>query len=508
MVSRIAECETIANSKEDYLDEAKRRFDEIRQSMSQLPEAKFKAAIRTIKEAASCIKESNSKKALKLLELAAEQVGKEKSIVLTKSRILDMRSNSSDQPANEIERELEKRLDDALDKGSFDDAAKIVTELENEIKKNVTGNIGNFLEIAPPPDITVELGKGNTIEVLLSNNSSMPVKILALSCKSNHARATVLSGYKNLIGPRSNEIVSLNLIPNMEGDIVIELIVEIESCSKATRTSRSFSVKVISSRRMEYAPVSQPRMMPTNEVGLDSNSAIKINHSPAVSDRVVSPLSNKGEESSQISVEADSIESMILPNPIELIENGSVDIWIQSILNAYSQKECIDLTGLSQAHPAYQMKEGYCNLYLSVFCLDVDKTGLWEAWAANEGIKGDEFTNRCFDMLLRFVRNGGKIEFEHDNSVESTNKEYFTNMLHIAAGMMSIDRTKRRDIKSWEIRIKSPLKNIDRKYIIERKTIKGIGNSLTKSRFEIANTRNPVIVDRSTTRTTRTIKSK
>ena len=57
-----------------------------------------------------------------------------------------MRSNSSDQPANEIERELEKRLDDALDKGSFDDAAKIATELENEIKKIERKGFLNWLD--------------------------------------------------------------------------------------------------------------------------------------------------------------------------------------------------------------------------------------------------------------------------------------------------------------------------------------------------------------------------
>jgi len=473
---------------EKLLRQARNEFEEIRREMELVP-ARYTAALRSLRRAAASIDMGNTKGALEEIALARTQVEGEQLVQGKKMELDDKLAKTSNYTSSERELKLETLLASSVSSGDFDKAKRIVALLDSEIRKNISGNIESCLEIVAPSDVTLEPGKGNTIKIILANNGPLPISLISLAGKSDHGRVTVFRKFTGLMKPESKEMITVNIIPDIEGDVVLEISAEIEAGSKKFTLTKQTSLHVASKSidlqavkdalAGKIAQESSSRAMVSDD--LDTTSKPRGASASVRSDEILQGVL-LAVGTNQNAARTSSGAPATVADPMELVENGSIDAWAGLLSRSFENRAMIDLSGIQEVYPDYKTKKGYRNLLIAPLRIDIDSTDVWEAWLNNGGMNADEFTNRCFRLICRFAACDMRVEFEHDSSVGSTDKDYFTAALNIAAGYMDIDKEKRRQIRSWKISVSNDGAP-GAEYMIERTTRKDERAQIVLSTF-------------------------
>ncbi|HNU35779.1 MAG TPA: hypothetical protein PKJ15_04215, partial [Methanomassiliicoccales archaeon] len=141
------------------------------------------------------------------------------------------------------EKQLERQLYELLREGEFEQCADVLAKLEQLVDLDVAENIeiGLLLEVEDPE---IHLGKGTTLSVLIHNHSSFPIKLDSLKGSSSQAAVHVLDFYKGVMKKDEDRKCQINVIPKVEGDIVVEVQVDVCNDSRRMRIQKGFSLRV------------------------------------------------------------------------------------------------------------------------------------------------------------------------------------------------------------------------------------------------------------------------
>jgi len=399
---------------------------------------------KTLMDEASARVDANPGKALKIISSARQEIEQEAGVMRKWNDIRKRRLSYPSYVVTDVEIDAEKRMEEQLREGDYEGAISGLKTLEEALVDDIQSSVECEVTIMLD-DAEIDLGRGNTLVAKVNNASSFPMRLLKLVGKSNQAQVIVFDEFRGAVPPRGSKEVRVNVIPNMEGDIVVELEGLVEM------SSRQFPVKWHASMKVMPVPVSTFVQMVQPPVPTG----------PAI---LATPATNVGD-------------------PLELIDKGTVDQWYGLIATYYSSKGPIKMEGLAAKNKEYQTSVGYRALFQAVLLQDYSRTKDWENWFDAQGFVGDEMTRRCSDLLFHLRTAPGQYEIELDGNVGSSNNNYLISALHIASGLIALEREKRKDIKTWEIsgtREGQPFR-----IMVERSVKKGENGALPRSVFKL-----------------------
>lgn len=356
--------------------------------------------------------DANPKRALKLITDARESVEQEAKILRRLADIRRRRQNyPSYQPTDE-ENKAEAEIDALLSEGEYDMALARFKVLEEALTDDIDASVECDVSLALA-DAEISLGRGNTLVAKVVNGTKFPMRLLRLEGKSSQAQIIVFDEFRGVIAPGASRDVRVNVIPGIEGDIVVELEGVVEMSSRQVPLKRHASMRVtpVPVTVFIQPPIPQGQPLPVQNV-------------PPAPTRPSDPLS--------------------------LVEKGTVDEWATCVTTYFESRGAIPVEGLAQK-PGYQTMDGYRSLFQALLLLDYARRNEWENWFDSQGFAGDEMTRRCSDLLFHMRSAPGQYELELDGNVGSSNNNYLVSALHIAAGTIILDREKRKEMSSWEI---------------------------------------------------------
>ena len=473
------------------LTEIEKQFQGIVRSMEGL-DTSFRGAKVTLADASRAIASKNYKKAMNILNAAETQIETEKRIVAWKTMVDNLRSYLPSSDIDENEKQLDSDLKESVEKGKFEESMEIIKKLEMKVRSKLLKNVDSFFDLALPPDEIITIGRWNQIEVVVLNTSPLSARFLSFEGMSKSGTVEVMENKKPTIGPNSQTTIAVNILPSMQGDMPFEIIAEIEIDGKPVKVKKRASVLVISPPSSEEDGLKNSQLSfeavqklaesfnrrSPGGVASESKSGIDRFNTPARTDGFPS----EGRTYPPRAASSDQGEDRIIGE--REIMDGSVDYWSSVIHDCFTNKAAINLVCLSQKDgERIRNSKGFQNLLRSIFTMEFEPVFMWEDWSETKGIVGDESSSRGFRLLLQLMLSkNGSIEFEHDNSINSSNKDYFTNTLHILAGYSSLDRNRKREIKRWEIEVMDADGNT-KKYAIDKMVEKDKEKGMSKSIF-------------------------
>ena len=481
------------NKKTIKLTEIENQFQMILKSIEGVS-TPFNAARATLIDASHAIASKNYKKAAKILNVAGTQIETEKRIIAGKATIDNLRSYLSGLDVEESEKQLDSDLIELIEKGKFDESMEIIKKLEMKARSKILKNVDSFFDLALPPDELIMVGRWNTIEVIVLNGSPLAARFLSFEGTSKSGTVEVMENKKPIIQPNSQVTVAVNILPSMQGDMPFEIKAEVEIDGKPIKIKKRASILVVSPPSQEEdgvvnAPPAFDAVQKLGESYTVRSSAGTVSESISAINRINTSAETGGfpfntEATPRTSASSEQRESRII-SETELI-NGSVDYWSTIIRDCFKDKVAINLTRLSEKDSErIKSSKGYQNLFRSLFTMEFEPFFMWEDWSENKGVVGDESSSRGFKLLFELMLSKDRrIEFEHDNSINSSNKDYFTNTLHILAGYYSLDRNRKREIKRWEIEVRNSEGDIGR-YAIVKTVERDVEKGLSKSIFSL-----------------------
>ncbi|OPX61400.1 MAG: hypothetical protein A4E30_00908 [Methanomassiliicoccales archaeon PtaB.Bin215] len=313
------------------------------------------------------------------------------------------------------EKQLERRLYQLLREGEFEQCADVLRQLEQLVDMDVAENIeiGLLLEVVNPE---VHLGKGTTLSVLIHNHSAFPIKLDSLKGSSPQASVHVLDFYKGVMKKDEDHKCQINVIPKVEGDIVVEVQVDVCNDSRRMRIQKGFSLRV-------NAPAQVVQFV-------DARTPTEVQYV-----RTDMPMPAMKAPSSF--------------DPLELTASGTVDQWASCVSVFARNKSPIDLSGLAAKDPNYVKADGYANLFRALLAMRFDPGIDWPSWFSEAGFTGEDYTKRCAKLLWQIGSSKERsVELEMDGSVGSSNIENLIGAMQIASGEV---KRAERSRKTWNV---------------------------------------------------------
>ncbi|GEM_PF-2936530 len=314
------------------------------------------------------------------------------------------------------EKRLEKQLYQLLREGQFEQCADVLAQLEQLVDMDVAENIeiGLLLEVVNPE---IHLGKGTTLSVLIHNHSAFPIKLDSLKGSSPQATVHVLDFYKGVMKKDEDHKCQINVIPKVEGDIVVEVQAVIHNDSRPLRISKGFSIKVnVPEQVVQFVDARTPTDV-----------------------QYVRPV----EVPKPVAKAPSSFD------PLELTSTGTVDQWSTCVTVFARNKSPINLTGLAAKDPNYVKADGYANLFKALLAMRYDPHVDWAQWFQEAGFVGEDYTKRCAKLLWQIGSSKDRsVELEMDGSVGSSNIENLIGAMQIASGEV---RREERSRKTWTV---------------------------------------------------------
>lgn len=314
------------------------------------------------------------------------------------------------------EKRLERELYQLLRDGEFDRCADVLAQMERLVDMDVAENIeiGFLLEVVDPE---VHLGKGTTLTVLIHNHSAFPIKLDSIKGSSPQASVHVLDFYKGVMKKDDDHKCQINVIPKVEGDIVVEVQVDVCNDSRRMRIHKGFSLRV-------NAPAQVVRYV-------DARTPTEVQY--------VRPAA----EPKQHARTASSFD------PLEHAASGTVDQWSTCVTVFARNRSPIDLSGLAAKDPNFVKADGYANLFKALLAMRYDPHVDWPAWFSEAGFVGEDYTKRCARLLWQIGSSKDRsVELDMDGSVGSSNIENLIGAMQIASGEV---RREERSRKSWTV---------------------------------------------------------
>jgi len=314
------------------------------------------------------------------------------------------------------EKRLEKQLYQLLREGQFQQCADVLAQLEQLVDMDVAENIeiGLLLEVVNPE---IQLGKGTTLSVLIHNHSAFPIKLDSLRGSSPQATVHVLDFYKGVMRKDEDHKCQINVIPKVEGDIVVEVQAVIHNDSRPLQISKGFSIRVsVPEQVVQFVDARTPTDV----------QYVRPPEAPSPPAKAPSSF-----------------------DPIELTSSGSVDQW-STCVTVFARNKCpIDLTGLAAKDPNYVKADGYANLFKALLAMRYDPNVDWAQWFQETGFVGEDYTKRCAKLLWTIGSSKDRsVELEMDGSVGSSNIENLIGAMQIASGEV---RREDRSRKAWTV---------------------------------------------------------
>ncbi len=313
------------------------------------------------------------------------------------------------------EKHLEKQLYQLLREGEFEQCADVLRQLEQLVDMDVAENIeiGLLLEVVNPE---VHLGKGTTLSVLIHNHSAFPIKLDSIKGSSPQAAVHVLDFYKGVMKKDEDHKCQINVIPKVEGDIVVEVQVDVCNDSRRMRIQKGFSLRV-------NAPAQVVQYV-------DARTPTEVQY-----------------------VRAEMPKSIVKApssfDPLELTASGTVDQWSQCLTVFAKNRSPLDLSGLAAKDPNYVKADGYANLFRALLAMRYDPGVDWASWFSEAGFTGEDYTKRCAKLLWQIGSSKDRsVELEMDGSVGSSNIENLIGAMQIASGEV---RREERSRKAWTV---------------------------------------------------------
>ena len=425
---------------------------------------------KILERSADYLEKGNPRKAISLLAEVKSKINEEKNVHLRKQELLISREGSLNCITGR-EKSLEKAIEKCQADGKYDEALSLLKKLDDEIRNEILSNAENILSILyPPHDTTIVPRKQEYVGLVIGNRSPVQIKILTVSGRSAQGRVNILRNFNETMAPHSQQDFTFGLDSNLEGTMIVDFWIEFEANTKKMTLSKQFSVNAAWPLE-KRVPVG--KRVPTVKI------TEKL-HDAKVSKEIKSEIIEF--ETAEQENPDDDLE--IIMDPIDLIRDGSVDSWAQSLKRYFEKTVPVDFSIIKQSYPNFRDMEGYRNLMLSPFRLQIDSPTQWEDWIEKGGISGDELTSRCLALISKLALGGGKVEFEHDNGTGTSNKDHLINALNIVSGNVNLKREIRDRAKSWDIQIKLS-KDLKIKYRIDRKTRKDLVSSTLYYIFEI-----------------------
>ena len=313
------------------------------------------------------------------------------------------------------EKQLERQLYQLLREGEFEQCADVLQKLEQLVDLDVAENIeiGLLLEVVDPE---IHLGKGTTLSVLIHNHSAFPIKLESLKGSSPQASVHVLDFYKGIMKKDEDNKCQINIIPKVEGDIVVEVQVDVCNDSRRMRINKGFSLKV-------SAPAQVVQYV-------DARTPTEVQYVRAEMPRPPAKAPSSFD-------------------PLELTASGTVDQWSQCITVFARSRSPIDLSGLAAKDPNYVKADGYANLFKALLAMRYDPAIDWSSWFSEAGFAGEDYTKRCTRMLWQIGSSKVRsVDLEMDGSVGSSNIENLIGAMQIASGEV---RREERSRKNWTV---------------------------------------------------------
>lgn len=313
------------------------------------------------------------------------------------------------------EKQLERELYQLLREGQFEQCGDVLRQLEQLVDMDVAENIeiGLLLEVVNPE---IHLGKGTTLSILIHNHSAFPIKLDSIKGSSPQAAVHVLDFYKGIMKKDDDHKCQINIIPKVEGDIVVEVQVDVCNDSRRMRINKGFSLKVSAPAQvLQY---------------VDARTPTEVQYVRTETPRPATKAASSFD-------------------PLELTASGTVDQWAQCITVFARGKSPIDLSGLAAKDPNYVKAEGYANLFRALLAMRYDPNVDWQAWFSEAGFIGEDYTKRCSRMLWQIGSSKERsVELEMDGSVGSSNIENLIGAMQIASGEV---RREERSRKNWTV---------------------------------------------------------
>ena len=390
--------------------------------------------------------DANPKRALKIAQDARDAVEQESKVL---HRLNDVRKRRESYPSYERtveEGDAEGRMEGVLRDGDFEKAMELIKVLEAALVDDIDASVGSDV-VLRLDDSDIWFGRGNTLVAKVCNGTKFPMRLLRLEGSSAQAQVIVFDEYRGVIGPGGSRDVRINVIPGMEGDIVVVLEGVVEMTSRTVPLKRHASMHVKTVPIVVTAP--QPALTPPIYVPTPSTPSV-------------------------VSAPAD---------PLTLIESGNVQDWMSLIKMYFESKAAISMEGLAKKQN-YQTSGSYRALFQAMLLLDYSGAPKeWENWFDAQGFMGDEMTKRCSDLLFHLRMAPVQFELELDGNVGSSNNNYLISALHIASGTILLDREKRKDIRSWDITGEVGGRSFS--ITVERSVVKGENGARTRSVFKL-----------------------
>ena len=312
------------------------------------------------------------------------------------------------------EKQLEKQLYQLLREGEFEQCADVLAKLEQLVDLDVAENIeiGLLLEVVNPE---IHLGKGTTLSVLIHNHSAFPIKLDSIRGSSPQAAVHILDFYKGVMKKDEDHKCQINVIPKVEGDIVVEVQVEVCNDSRRMSIKKGFSLRV-------DAPAQFLQFV-------DARTPTEVRYVKADAPRPAAKASSF--------------------DPLELAASGTVDQWSSCVSMFARNRSPVDLSGLAAKDPNYIKADGYANLFKALLAMRYDPGIDWSAWFSEAGFTGEDYTKRCSRMLWQIGSSKDRsVELEMDGSVGSSNIENLIGAMQIASGEVKREERSR---KSWTV---------------------------------------------------------
>lgn len=312
------------------------------------------------------------------------------------------------------EKQLEKQLYQLLREGEFEQCADVLAKLEQLVDLDVAENIeiGLLLEVVNPE---IHLGKGTTLSVLIHNHSAFPIKLDSIRGSSPQAAVHILDFYKGVMKKDEDHKCQINVIPKVEGDIVVEVQVEVCNDSRRMSIKKGFSLRV-------DAPAQFLQFV-------DARTPTEVQYVKADAPRPAAKASSF--------------------DPLELAASGTVDQWSFCVSMFARNRSPVDLSGLAAKDPNYIKADGYASLFKALLAMRYDPGIDWSAWFSEAGFTGEDYTKRCSRMLWQIGSSKDRsVELEMDGSVGSSNIENLIGAMQIASGEVKREERSR---KSWTV---------------------------------------------------------
>lgn len=313
------------------------------------------------------------------------------------------------------EKKLERELYQLLREGEFERCADVLAKLEQLVDLDVAEDIeiGLLLEVVDPE---VHLGKGTTLSVLIHNHSAFPIKLDSVKGSSPQAAVHVLDFYKGVMKQDDDHKCQINVIPKVEGDIVVEVQVDVCNDSRRMRINKGFSLRV-------SAPQQVVRYV-------DARTPTEVQYVKAEAPRP-------------------AFKAPSSFDPLELTSTGTMDQWSSCVTVFARNKAPIDLSGLAAKDPNYVKADGYASLFKALLAMRYDPNVDWASWFSEAGFTGEDYTKRCAKLLWSIGSSKDRsVELDMDGSVGSSNIENLIGAMQIASGEVKREERSR---KNWTV---------------------------------------------------------